>query len=98
MEGGAEAVGKTPVLGWIASPHGARVALDALEATADEDCRRLGGRGPGRCRVVEHGIAVVHREPALAVREDRVGGRVLAEVLHPAVVAGVDRFGEELLA
>ena len=93
----AEAVGAAPVLVGVAAPDQPRVRLHAVEARADEhrEVAAALGRVGGGGAVVEHRVAVVHLQPALAVVEDGVGGRVLAEVLHPAVVAVADGLVEQ---
>jgi hypothetical protein len=97
VQGRAEAVAAAPVLVGVAAPDQSCVGLHAVEAGTDEHGEVAAApRGVGRRRsVVKHRIAVVHLQARLPVREHRVGGRVLAEVLHPAVVAVPDRLVEQ---
>ena len=83
----------------VAAPHDLRHARRPGPARAVE-ARQRPRRAVLRVRVggavVEHRVRVVHLRAGRAVGRLRVGRRVLAEVLHPAVVAVADRLAQQV--
>ena len=89
---------EAPPDGRVAAPDDLRARRHPGVAGADEAAERPAGAAGEVLggAVVLNGVEVVHLGSVHAVRRARVERRVLAEVLHPAVVAVGDGLGEQL--